>query len=119
MNPFEIKEKQIRWEIDVNDKLQELSEVPLMYQTIVDSLAEIKSLLLEKQKAPEDTILDNKDFIKLMGISARTAQQWRDDGLIQFSQIGNKIFYRMSDVLMLLDSNLKSAVKTKYLTLSK
>jgi hypothetical protein len=46
-----------------------------MYQTIVDSLAEIKSLLLEKQKAPEDTILDNKDFIKLMGISARTAQQ--------------------------------------------
>jgi len=46
----------------------------MMYQTIVDSLSEIKSLLLEKQKAPEDTILDNKDFIKLMGISGRTAQ---------------------------------------------
>jgi len=46
-----------------------------MYQTIDDSLSEIKSLLLKKQKAPEDIIQDNKDFIKLMGISGRTAQQ--------------------------------------------
>ena len=107
MNPFEIKEKQVRWELQVNEKLEELSEVPMMYQTIVDSLFEIKSLLLEKQKAPEDTILDNKDFIKLKGISGRTAQQWRDDGLIQFSQIGNKIYYRMSNVDILLSQNRK------------
>ena len=110
MNVFEQKERQIRWELDVNDKLQELSEVPMMYQTIVDSLSEIKSLLLEKQKAPEDTILDNKDFIKLMGISGRTAQQWRDDGLIQFSQIGNKIYYRMSEIQRFLNNNLKTSV---------
>ncbi len=110
MNVFEQKERQIRWELDVNDKLQELSEVPMMYQTIVDSLSEIKSLLLEKQKAPKDTILDNKDFIKLMGISGRTAQQWRDDGFIQFSQIGNKIYYRMSEIQRFLNNNLKTSV---------
>ncbi|MDR3651511.1 MAG: hypothetical protein P4L34_00915 [Paludibacter sp.] len=46
-----------------------------MYEKIVESLAEIKNLLLEKSKAPADAILDNKDFIKLMGISTRTAQQ--------------------------------------------
>ena len=110
MNVFEQKERQIRWELEVNDKLQELSVVPTMYQTIVDSLSEIKSLLLEKQKAPEDTILDNKDFIKLMAISGRTAQQWRDDGFIQFSQIGNKIYYRMSEIQRFLDNNLKISV---------
>ena len=110
MNVFEQKERQVRWELEVNDKLQELSVVPTMYQTIVDSLSEIKSLLLEKQKAPEDTILDNKDFIKLMGISGRTAQQWRDDGFIQFSQIGNKIYYRMSEIQRFLNNNLKTSV---------
>ena len=81
-----------------------------MYQTIVDSLADIKNLLMEKSKAPADTILDNKDFIKLMGISDRTALQWRNDGLIQFSQIGNKIFYRMSDVISLLNQHKKQFV---------
>jgi len=110
MNQFVNKEKQIRWELEVNYKLQELSEVPLMYQTIDDSLSEIKSLLLKKQKAPEDIIQDNKDFIKLMGISGRTAQQWRDDGLIQFSQIGNKLYYCMSEIQRFLDNNLKTCV---------
>jgi hypothetical protein len=46
-----------------------------MYQTIVDSLADIKNLLMDKSKAPDDMILDNRDFTKLMGISVRTAQQ--------------------------------------------
>jgi predicted site-specific integrase-resolvase len=46
----------------------------------------------------------------LMGISGRTAQQWRDDGLIQFSQIGNKLYYRMSDINRFLDNNLKTSV---------
>ncbi len=81
-----------------------------MYQTIVDSLADIKNLLMEKSKAPADTILDNKDFIKLMGISDRTALQWRNDGLIQFSQIGNKIYYRMSEIQRFLNNNLKTSV---------
>jgi hypothetical protein len=35
---------------------------------------DLKDILLEKQKRPEDTILTNKQFLELMGISSRTGQ---------------------------------------------
>ena len=43
-------------------------------------------------------VLDNEEFIKTMKISRRTAQTWRDEGKISFSQVGNKIYYKLSDV---------------------
>lgn len=110
MNPFELKEKEVRFQFEVNDKLKELEVVPVYFEKIINSLEDVKVLVREKSKAPEDTILDNKDFIKLMGISDRTALQWRNDGLIQFSQIGNKIYYRMSVIQRFFDYNLKTPV---------
>ncbi len=74
-------------------------------------LEQIKSYLSNKQKDPKDVFLDNQEFLQLMNISKRTAQTWRDDGIISFSQIGSKIYYRMSDVQSLLDKNYKSAFK--------
>ena len=49
--------------------------------------------------------IDNKEFMKLMGISPRTAQNWRDRGVIPFSQIGNKIYYLLEDIEFLLYTN--------------
>lgn len=42
--------------------------------------------------------IDNDEFIKLMKISKRTAQTWRDDGAIAFHQYGNKIYYQLADI---------------------
>lgn len=55
-----------------------------------------------------DPIIDNFRFLQLMNISAKTAQTWRDKGIIGYSQIGNKIYYRVSDIKKLLDKNHKS-----------
>lgn len=49
--------------------------------------------------------IDNSQFIKLMNISRRTAQQWRDNSVISYSQIGNKIFYQVPDIQQLLQQN--------------
>lgn len=49
--------------------------------------------------------MDNEEFLKFMGISKRTAQCWRDEGKISFSQVGNKIYYKMADVDKLLAEN--------------
>jgi hypothetical protein len=38
-----------------------------------------------------------------MNISKRTAQAWRDTGMIAFSQVGSKMYYRLSDILKMLD----------------
>ena len=57
--------------------------------------------------APTERIMDNKEFSKLMNISATTAQIWRDEGKIGFAQEGKKIYYRMSDIEEFLENNRK------------
>lgn len=81
------------------------------FQQIQKQLEEIKASLSEKQKNTKHIFVDNQEFIQIMNISKRTAQSWRDDGIITFSQIGHKIYYRMSDIEVLLEKNLNPAFK--------
>lgn len=81
------------------------------YQDLLKRLDQIQSEVSNKQKSPDDTFIDNQEFIQIMNVSKRTAQSWRDEGIISFSQIGSKIYYRMSDVQSLLDKHYKPAFK--------
>jgi hypothetical protein len=54
---------------------------------------------------PKDVFFDNQEFLQLMNISKRTAQVWRDSGYIGYSQMGNKIYYRLADIQDLLNEN--------------
>lgn len=83
------------------------------YDQIINRIDEIKAEIKGNPKAAADEIIDNADFIQLMKISKRTAQAWRDEGKISFSQVGGKIYYKMSDVNGLLDKNHKPAFKKK------
>lgn len=55
--------------------------------------------------SPAQTWLDNQEFCVLLKISKRTAQNYRDKGIVAFSQIGSKVYYKLSDVHDLLESN--------------
>lgn len=68
---------------------------------IVEKLDKIIEVL-HKQQEREKIIISNDEFVRLLSISKRTAQNWRDEGIIAFSQIGSKIFYQMSDIKALL-----------------
>jgi ribonuclease D len=81
------------------------------YQDLLKRLDVIQSEVSNKQKSPAETFVDNQEFIQIMNVSKRTAQSWRDEGIISFSQIGSKIYYRMSDVQSLLDKHYKPAFK--------
>jgi hypothetical protein len=81
------------------------------YQELLTQISEIKSSLSQQQKNPSEIFVDNVEFIDLMKISKRTAQHWRDTGVISFSQIGSKIYYRMSDIEELLNSNYNKSFK--------
>lgn len=77
-----------------------------MLEKIHSRISELALNIKTKQLPdPENIILNNQEFMKLMDVSKRTAQQWRDNKIIGFSQIGNKIYYRLSDVLLLLKEN--------------
>jgi hypothetical protein len=71
---------------------------------IEERLSKIMLQLESKQRTnPEHVFFDNQEFIQVMNISKRCAQKWRDEGVIGYSQIGGKIYYRLSDILNLLD----------------
>jgi hypothetical protein len=53
----------------------------------------------------EDIFFDNTEFQYLMNISKGLAQKWRDEGVIPYSQIGSKIYYKLTDINKLLESN--------------
>jgi hypothetical protein len=56
-------------------------------------------------ESPDHKWLDNQEFCFLLKISKRTAQNYRDQGLVAFSQIGSKVYYKLSDVHELLENN--------------
>lgn len=75
-----------------------------MEKDILNQLNEIK-LQLKKLQYNNDVFLDNQEFLQVMNISKRTAQQWRGSGIIAYSQVGAKIYYRFSDIEDLLNKN--------------
>jgi hypothetical protein len=79
-------------------------------EKILKRLDEQVALIVAQMKIgskldPEDVFFDNQEFMKLMNISKRTAQEWRNKDVMKFSQVGNKIYYRLSDIKKLLNDN--------------
>ena len=83
------------------------------YAELVARLDEITTRLNAKIEPKKDTFLDNQEFLILMKISKRTAQTWRDEGRISFSQVGNKIYYKLSDVEKLLNEHYNKSFAKK------
>ena len=79
------------------------------YKNIMSQIEELGRKIKADKTKPENAIIDNQDFLKLMKVSKRTAQTWRDEGLISFSQIGNKIYYKLIDIENLLSRNYNQA----------
>ncbi|MBK7567983.1 MAG: helix-turn-helix domain-containing protein [Bacteroidetes bacterium] len=81
------------------------------FEQLIGKIDALQATLLEKEKQPKEIWLDNQEFIQLLKISKRSAQNFRDSGMISFSQIGAKIYYRLSDVEELLKKHYRKAFK--------
>ena len=81
------------------------------FQEVVGKLDAINTRLNAKEKEPKEKWLDNQELMQLLKISKRTAQHYRDSGLISFSQVGNKLDYRLSDIETLLIKHYNKAFK--------
>ncbi|HBN6702649.1 TPA: helix-turn-helix domain-containing protein [Elizabethkingia anophelis] len=49
--------------------------------------------------------LSGEDLCGLLHISKRTLQQYRDDKILPYIQVGGKIIYKESDILKVLEKN--------------
>lgn len=81
------------------------------FSELTSRLDALQNQLNSQQPASKKSFMDNEEFLELMGISKRTAQSWRDEGKISFSQVGNKIYYKMSDVDKLLAEHYNKSFK--------
>jgi hypothetical protein len=76
---------------------------------VLNKLDEIRINFEELRKKTENKLnnqwLDNQEMLLQLGVSKRTLQYYRDNGMLPFSQVGRKIFYKMSDVQKLLHNN--------------
>lgn len=81
------------------------------FSDLMSKLDTIQSQLNSKNDPKKETFLDNQEFLLLMKISKRTAQTWRDEGKISFSQVGNKIYYKLSDVEKLMQEHYNKSFK--------
>ncbi len=109
---FEKFEADLRKKMLDDEIIQEsLKEVCQQHEELLKRLDDLMIGLNENRKLPDDPFFSNEEFMNLMSISIRTAQLWRDQGLISFSQISGKIYYRMSDIQKLLDDNYHKSIR--------
>lgn len=55
--------------------------------------------LCSRYRPPEKmNWLDNADVCEKLGVSKRTLQTYRDRGLLAYSRINHKMYYRLEDV---------------------
>lgn len=49
--------------------------------------------------------LDNEEACEFLKVSKRTLQNYRDNFILPYSQIGRKVYYKTSDLQTLLEKN--------------
>ena len=83
------------------------NEEIIVHQEMITQLRNrIESILKNYRPVMNGEIyLSGEDVCKLLHISKRTLQQYRDDNILPFIQIGGKIIYKESDILTILEQN--------------
>lgn len=85
--------------VDVSFRLKELND-------------EMRKLVIEVNKlrksVGENEVWDNADLIRNWKVSTRTLASWRAEGLIEYVQVGSKIWYTKEARENFLSLNLKN-----------
>jgi hypothetical protein len=83
------------------------------FEALLDKVEAINTKIDLLSSIPTNMWLNNEQFIETIGVSRKTAQQYRDKGLIQFSQIGAKIYYKLSEVNKFLERHSITPAKVR------
>ena len=75
------------------------------FRQVMEKLDRIEQQFKNPAPNPETTYLDTEDLCRMLNISKRTAQNYRDRGIIEYTQIGAKIHYRLCDVHKMMEKH--------------
>ncbi|WP_159732244.1 helix-turn-helix domain-containing protein [Sphingobacterium sp. 18053] len=84
----------------------EAEEVIEQKEMILQLRSRIEEILKNYRPVMNGEIyLSGEDVCKLLHISKRTLQQYRDDKILPYIQIGGKIIYKETDLMSVLEQN--------------
>lgn len=76
------------------------------WESVKRELKEIKDLLIQKSKEEvNNQWIESSEARKILGISAKTWQTFRDERIIPFSQFGRKIYVKRADLDAFFEKN--------------
>jgi hypothetical protein len=81
--------------------------LPEELEVIETRLEGIEKELKSEHRHMADPILDTEGVMSLLKVSRRSLQNWRQQGLIEFSAINGKFYYRISAIDKMLKNHLQ------------
>ena len=77
-----------------------------------DLIKLVRSEIQQAARPPEQVIYDDVDLRNYLKVSKRTCASWREKGLITYSKLGGKIYYKLSDILSLINQHQIQAINS-------
>lgn len=97
----EIREKDHEWVRNFHSNLDRL-------------LASLEKLFNQRQPSVYgDELLTDKEVSHLLKVSRRTLQDYRNNGILPYTQVGGKILYRVSDIERTLMDGYREAYRSR------
>jgi excisionase family DNA binding protein len=76
------------------------------FEKICNDMSTImEAVQIKKEEDLSSSFIESKRIPKLLGISLKTWQTYRDKGQIPFIQLGSKIWVKRSDIEAFMDSH--------------
>ena len=91
---------------------QDNEQVIQIYNRLKDTLTRLENIL----KSNNPTLnghryMNDAELANYLKVSRRTLQEYRNNGILSYYQIGGKILYRESDIEELLEKNRQEAFR--------
>ena len=95
-----------------------MNEIMKALLFLSQEIKDLKALVVQVQKTRtqkfNENWIDAQDVMLSLHISRRTLQSLRDNGVLPYSRINGKLYYKLSDVESLLESNYITNLKNKH-----
>ena len=71
------------------------------YRALLERLEGITNdvTIIKLKTGAETALVDNFNLQKLLGVTARTIQRWRKEGILPYVRFGKKLYYRADFIL--------------------
>lgn len=116
MNSKDFIIKNSRCELKENQKSTELNSMDYnqfkqTFMSLANELSDLKKMVVfigkNRLAKTMENWVDGEEVQKALKISKRTLQSYRDKGVLGYTQFGNKLFYKVSEIEKLLEEKYK------------